>query len=72
MSLNTPSSVRDTLAATMIDGVHAMAAVDIDVLRCTIHPEAVNREAVAEPPKARGPGTPGIPGHRAMVDLGVQ
>ncbi len=38
----------------MIASIHAMARVDLDALRRTVDPEAVNREAVAEPPATRG------------------
>jgi predicted ester cyclase len=48
--------LRDDLAAAMVDGIQAMAAQDIATLNRTIHPEAVNREAVTEPPAARGRG----------------
>ena len=47
---------RDTLADTMVASIHAMAAVDLDTLRRTVHPDAVNREALAEPPDTRGRG----------------
>lgn len=47
---------RDTLADTMVASIHAMAGVDFDALRRTVHPDAVNREAVAEPPATRGHG----------------
>ena len=48
--------LRDDLAAAMVDGIQAMAAQDVATLNRTIHPEAVNREAVTEPPAARGQG----------------
>ena len=47
---------RDTFADTMVASIHAMAAVDLDVLRRTVHPAAVDREALAEPPDTRGHG----------------
>jgi predicted ester cyclase len=47
---------RDTLADTVVASIHAMAAVDLDELRLTVHPDAVNREALAEPPDTRGHG----------------
>ena len=47
---------RDTFADTMVASIHAMATVDLDVLRRTVHPDAVNREALAEPPDTRGHG----------------
>lgn len=47
---------RDTVADTMIASIHAMARVDLDALRRTVHPDAINREAVAEPPTTRGHG----------------
>lgn len=52
--ITTPT--RDALAETMVDGIHAMAAVDLDELRRTVHPEAYNRESVDEPPATRGLG----------------
>jgi hypothetical protein len=56
MTLTAHQTLRDDLAATMIDGIHAMAAQDAATLDRTIHPGAVNREAVTEPPAARGHG----------------
>lgn len=50
------ATTRDVHADTMVAGIHAMADVDLDALRRFVHPEAVNRESVAEPPATRGHG----------------
>ena len=54
--MTTTQLQRDTFADTMVASIHAMATVDLDVLRRTVHPDAVNREALAEPPDTRGHG----------------
>jgi predicted ester cyclase len=56
MTLTDHRTLRDDLAAAMVDGIQAMAAEDVATLDRAIHPDAVNREAVTEPPAARGRG----------------
>lgn len=56
MTLTDHRTLRDDLAAAMVDGIQAMAAQDVPTLDRTIHPDALNREAVTEPPAARGTG----------------
>ena len=52
---STLSSVQVAVAS-----VRAMEALDPDACRATVHPEAVNREAAAEPPACRVPGPDGF------------
>ena len=56
MTLTTRDALRDDVAAAMVDGIHAMARQDLATLERTVHADAVNREAVTEPPAARGRG----------------
>lgn len=56
MNLDTRGTLRDALADAMVDGIQAMATQDVATLDRRIHPEAVNRESVTEPPDARGHG----------------
>lgn len=47
---------RDEVADLVVSGIQAMGAGDLDTLRRVMHPDALNREAVAEPLAARGRG----------------
>jgi predicted ester cyclase len=51
-----------TLPSTQVAVVHlkAMAALDLELLRASTHPEAVNREAAVEPLACRVPGPDGF------------
>ena len=42
-----------------VASIRAMEALDLDACRAAVHPEAVNREAAAEPPACRTPGPEG-------------
>lgn len=54
--MDTTHPHRDEVADAMVASIHAMAVVDLDTLRRVVHPDAINREAVAEPPATRGRG----------------
>jgi predicted ester cyclase len=54
MTLDT--STRDELADLAVRSIRLMADGTLDDLRRVVHPEAANRESVAEPPQARGRG----------------
>lgn len=54
--MSTMHTDRNALADGMVASIHAVAAADVDTLRRTVHPDAVNREALAEPPDTRGRG----------------
>lgn len=52
----TATLTRDATAAVAEAAIQAVCRGSRDELRATIHPEATNREAVAEPPATRGAG----------------
>jgi predicted ester cyclase len=56
MPSDTSGSADDRAIAVMKEAILAVAHGDIDALRRTTHPEAVNREARREPPDTRGRG----------------
>lgn len=50
------TATHDEVADLVVSGIRAMGAGDLDTLQRVMHPDALNREAVAEPPAARGRG----------------
>lgn len=49
-----------SLADVAVASIKALESLDVEAIRATTHPEAVNREAEAEPPACRQPGPAGV------------
>lgn len=63
MSISPPSLHSGNRAAQVLTAVRSMAAMvdgDLADFVAFVHPEAINREATAEPPAARAPGPEGF------------
>jgi ketosteroid isomerase-like protein len=69
-TVSTRSSVEVVLGS-----IKALETSDLDLLRATVHPDATNREAAAEPPACRQPGPEGFLAtaewlHNLAADIG--
>jgi hypothetical protein len=58
--MSTPRTTVHRAAAVAVASMKVMEQLDLDGFRATVHPEATNREATAEPPDCRQPGPLGF------------
>jgi predicted ester cyclase len=54
------ASTTNTAATVAVASIKALERLDLDACRATVHPEASNREALAEPLACRQPGPAGF------------